>query len=148
MGAYEQLDALQKELAAKYPEIGLTFGYIGNIERWGDQRCWKFFTRVCFPAQQYGASWGSYDSDDLNVMLADAKAKLERWIIDKVLPHQADRWRTFTISGHNARFLRQSIEQIGGSYGSDGQNVQRFSIRYVTLEQLRQRFPGYTIEEE
>jgi hypothetical protein len=36
-----EIDANVAELAAELP--GITFGYIGNIERWGDDRAWAVF---------------------------------------------------------------------------------------------------------
>lgn len=46
--AITRLDALTKCLANKYPEVRLTFGYIGNIYESEDldERGWKFFTRL------------------------------------------------------------------------------------------------------
>lgn len=43
--AINQLQAHAEGLAARFPEHRITFGYIGNIERWGDDRCWRIFTR-------------------------------------------------------------------------------------------------------
>jgi hypothetical protein len=36
--------ALVVEAAAKHPELGMTFGYIGNWDRHGDDRSFRIFT--------------------------------------------------------------------------------------------------------
>jgi len=41
MTGYELLQAKVTELAKELP--GITFGYIGNCERWGDDRSWSIF---------------------------------------------------------------------------------------------------------
>lgn len=43
--ACERLEELTKELAAKYPQHKLSFGYIGNLGIWRDDRCFRVFTR-------------------------------------------------------------------------------------------------------
>lgn len=44
--AREQLEAKLKEAQARFPFIGLTFGYIGNCGLNYDDRAWYFFTTV------------------------------------------------------------------------------------------------------
>jgi len=41
MERYTELEAKVKELARELP--GITLGYIGNLERWGDDRSWYIF---------------------------------------------------------------------------------------------------------
>jgi hypothetical protein len=43
---YNEMLKLVDELAAKYPEAGLTFGYLGNCGRNYDDRVWYIFTRI------------------------------------------------------------------------------------------------------
>lgn len=44
--ASERYEQLVDELKAKYPQHRLSFGYIGNDSvRWGDDRCFRIFTR-------------------------------------------------------------------------------------------------------
>ena len=40
----QQLSDIVKELAAENPELKLSYGYIGNLERWGDDRGFRIFT--------------------------------------------------------------------------------------------------------
>lgn len=35
-----------KQLIADYADLGVTCGYIGNLESWGDQRTFKVFTKL------------------------------------------------------------------------------------------------------
>lgn len=35
---------MSKELIADYEDLGVSCGYIGNLERWGDDREWCVFT--------------------------------------------------------------------------------------------------------
>ena len=46
MNGHEICETLLKAYQELFPEIDLTFGYIGNCERWGDDRSWYFFTQV------------------------------------------------------------------------------------------------------
>lgn len=86
--AYAELTTLFGELRDQYPEIGLTFGYIGNYESWGDDRHWYFFTEV--PIQgNWGMDrmkFGSYKTADLPLFSKLAKEKLKPWIQTQVLP--------------------------------------------------------------
>ena len=75
-------DELQKELAAKYPQAGLTFGYIGNCEPWGDDRSWRFFTKFPHMIDKVNRSpqWGYSDTKGLPEMIAKAEVELEAWL--------------------------------------------------------------------
>lgn len=42
MTAEQLLPILQEA----FPEAGITYGYLGNIERWGDNRSFYFFTTI------------------------------------------------------------------------------------------------------
>lgn len=42
----------QDALAIEYADLGVTFGYIGNIERWGNDRSFRIFTKT---SDRYGA---------------------------------------------------------------------------------------------
>ena len=56
-------DAVDR-LKKKYPKAGLSFGYIGNFERWGDDRAYYIFSEIQRPYCVYGQgrrfSWGGY----------------------------------------------------------------------------------------
>lgn len=49
---YQDLDEAEKISyyvylrAQQYPHLGLSFGYIGNFERWGDDRSFRVFNKV------------------------------------------------------------------------------------------------------
>lgn len=95
--AYNQLNALCTELQERYPLIGITFGYIGNI--WGprpqdDDRSWMFFTkiRVSYDNRFSSAtgrrySFGGYKTDQLPELLDKAVDGIETWLRDTVQPH-------------------------------------------------------------
>jgi hypothetical protein len=42
--AVDTITALVKTEANRHPELGLSFGYIGNIDRFGDDRGWRVFS--------------------------------------------------------------------------------------------------------
>jgi hypothetical protein len=45
-----------------HPDLGLSVGYIGNMERWGDDRAWRVFTnRVGVSGQSLSFPLGSTD---------------------------------------------------------------------------------------
>lgn len=44
-------DAVDK-LKIKYPKAGLSFGYIGNFERWGDDRAFYIFSAIPMPRNE------------------------------------------------------------------------------------------------
>ena len=87
MNAYWRCRKLQTELADKYPAAGLTFGYIGNIERGRDDRAWSFWATK-FRTGEYGnaARFGYHDTTDLEALADKAEAELENWIIKLVQP--------------------------------------------------------------
>ena len=41
--ALEALENIKAGLRAKYPHLNVSFGYIENVDRWGDGRSWRFF---------------------------------------------------------------------------------------------------------
>lgn len=42
------------DMRVRYPAAGVTWGYIGNLERWGDSRSWRFFSRIPGPPDPNG----------------------------------------------------------------------------------------------
>ena len=42
--ADEQIRLRVEVLKAQHPELRLSYGYIGNLERWGDDRTFRVFT--------------------------------------------------------------------------------------------------------
>lgn len=89
--AHETLLALNDELKAKYPEIGLSFGYIGNDDIRYDDRSWMFFTQVLSEGQ-WGYTrmhFGGYRTADLPKFAKEAldpARGLENWIKTRALP--------------------------------------------------------------
>ena len=43
---YKQMNSVVKDLSKDFPECGLCFGYIGNLEYGKDYRSWYIFTKV------------------------------------------------------------------------------------------------------
>lgn len=85
MTAYERCEKLQKELAAKYPAAGLTFGYIGNVERWGDDRAWSFWaTNIRRGAYGNASRFGYHETPKLEALADLAEADLETWIVNLI----------------------------------------------------------------
>ena len=83
MDPADGMEKLVRELATKYPNAGLSFGYIGNCsKRWGDDRSWSVFTKIP-RSVGFGGSiyWGSYNTDELDQMFECAKTRLEPWIV-------------------------------------------------------------------
>jgi len=85
------LEGLKRTLASRYPEIGLTVGYLGNVERWGDERSWMFFTKVGNPGDTWGNSHGFHlgSTESMRKRLENPgklRNSLVSWIVDRVLP--------------------------------------------------------------
>jgi hypothetical protein len=86
--AYADLTIIFADLKAKYPQIGLSFGYIGNVENWGDDRHWYFFTEVLGEGN-WGLeriNFGGYRTSELPKFAKEAREKLEPWIKRRLLP--------------------------------------------------------------
>lgn len=82
--AYDALKAQVTKLAETYPDLGLTFGYIGNCDlfgqRWDDRR-WYVFTKLATPASKGACdiSFGGYPTSQLGHLMIQAERKLEAW---------------------------------------------------------------------
>jgi hypothetical protein len=78
--AYERIGIVLHELIQRHPRLGLTFGYIGNLERWGDDRGWKVFTACSRPSGfAKSVSWGDYPTSHLDQMADAAEQHLGGW---------------------------------------------------------------------
>jgi hypothetical protein len=81
--AAELIEVEVKALAAAFPELGLSFGYIGNCDmgpyaRW-DDRSWRVFTNRCGEDGR-SCSWGYAHTDTLDHMLdVIREGRLARW---------------------------------------------------------------------
>jgi hypothetical protein len=62
--SYEALEALVAQAKDAHPDLGLSFGYIGNLERWGDDRDWRIFTNRMLGGRSYSLPLGSTDNLD------------------------------------------------------------------------------------
>ena len=67
---YDAIEACVIALRAEFPGLSLTFGYIGNVDRFGDDRCWRVFTnRAPKHDETRLLSWGHYSTKLLSAML-------------------------------------------------------------------------------
>jgi hypothetical protein len=74
----EKIEALVEELNKKFPEAGLSFGYLGNYERWGDDTSWYIFSEIKYSEGRL--KWGGYPgrrSDCMEKMYNWARMELE-----------------------------------------------------------------------
>ena len=61
--AMEALEKIKGNLQAKYLHLNVSFGYIGNMECWGDDRSWRFFYNP--ESGACAKSFGGYATDRL-----------------------------------------------------------------------------------
>ena len=87
--ASADLHSLVNDLANRFPQLGLSFGYIGNCSlfvqpgnpNYYDDRSWRVFSKL---ANQRGLggtniSFGSHPTSDLGYLLLDARYHLADW---------------------------------------------------------------------
>jgi hypothetical protein len=60
------IEACVRGLAVEFPQLGLSFGYIGNVGRGYDDRGWRVFTTV--RRDNRSQSWGDWPTDQLPAM--------------------------------------------------------------------------------
>ena len=61
---------IDSEIRAALPD-GWCYGYIGNIERWGDDRGWRLWPPARRrPYSHFGVSIGDYSTDNRHKLLA------------------------------------------------------------------------------
>lgn len=80
--ASQVLRAAMEAARQRFPQLGLSFGYIGNLERWGDDRCWRIFTKLSDgPTSYCNVSWGRVDTNHLAALATpEAIARFEDWL--------------------------------------------------------------------
>ncbi len=78
---------LLKTLQQQYPQVGLSFGYVGEDSYWSDDRLWYFFTEVVREGETEPLAFGGYQTNELYELEVAALLRLEQWIQDVVLPH-------------------------------------------------------------
>lgn len=65
---YERARRSIERLVLQINEViggGATFGYIGNVERWGDERCWMVFLPHPGRVGTDGDHIGGFSTDDV-----------------------------------------------------------------------------------
>lgn len=72
------IEDLRTQLQAEYPNAGITVGYIGNVERWGDNRSWYVFTKL--------TPWGGSERLNIsfepkNIDYASIKSRLDKYVL-------------------------------------------------------------------
>ena len=80
--AMEALEKIKGNLQAKYLHLNVSFGYIGNMERWGDDRSWHFFYNP--ESGACAKSFGGYATDRLT-KFAEYMQGLGLEVFEKVL---------------------------------------------------------------
>jgi hypothetical protein len=81
--ADQRLRGLIEAMRLTYPELGLSFGYIGNCGQWGDDRCWCVFTKLSSKpaANACNVSWGYANTQDVAKLATPVRlGQLECWI--------------------------------------------------------------------
>ena len=82
------LEQLVRDLAARHPRLGLSFGYIGNCDFLGgqwDDRSWMVFAKLATP-RCVGACdvhFGGVGTDHLTSLLTQAQARLADWCVEQ-----------------------------------------------------------------
>lgn len=77
--AFALIRAKVNRLAEQYPRLGLSFGHVGKIEAWGDDREWQVFTRLRDAAGNPIVFRGS-SSDRISEFSEKVSRDLEEWV--------------------------------------------------------------------
>lgn len=82
--ALVRCNELLAEMQARYPEIGLCFGYVGSVSGAGDDLKWKYFTAIHSMKSPGGGelSFGSHTSPYIGKLMQKAEAELDAWCED------------------------------------------------------------------
>lgn len=128
-------------LNAKYPEVRLSFGYIGNCSISFDDRSWGFFTKVPMPLKRHCFSYGWTSTDKVDEFLDNVEDKLDQWIQTQVFPQVARCYRSFEVNVRPSFYktVEKMLESLGASFavkGGSGHFV--FSIQFKTLPELQE----------
>jgi len=150
---------LLTEMCHRHPDIGLSFGYIGNVTNDGsDERSWAFFTKVTNPADTFYKncfSFGGVPTERLKEFWESAVDNLEQWIVETVEPHKDSVYRVFNIEADpellgDMPLIEHVLAELGASFGLKSSTKFNISIQ-LTQAQLYERlrhFPTITIQEE
>ena len=144
---------LLTEMCQRHPEIGLSFGYIGNVTRGGaDERSWAFFTKVLDPADTFYKncfSFGGVPTERLKEFWESALENLEQWIVETVEPHKGEVHRVFNVDV-KLRCDSPAVERIlehdlGCSFGARGECHFNVSLQHMTLDELKAKLDAYPV---
>jgi len=138
--ARKRLDVLLQQMREKYPEIGLSFGYIGNCGAGFDNRSWMFFTKVKPLCHANCLSFGHSCTAGLDNFADRCDAHLEHWLEEKVQSNVKDVYRNFRVVGpwEINQQIEQVIEQtLGLCCGLKSGGRFEFSAQWLTVEALK-----------
>lgn len=78
---FETIEAIVSNHALMNPDFGLSFGYIGNLERNRDDRAWYIFTKFkSNTSRGRSVSFGGVATKNLGTLRAAAEYRLHTWI--------------------------------------------------------------------
>ena len=115
--AIATLQAATDAARLRYPQLGASFGYIGNCERWGDDRSWRVFTKLSTQPSANGIniSWGRVDTVDLpGIATPEALSRLEAWLAETAAKLEAR--KLYQVGPEN--WLKAEIERARASAAS------------------------------
>lgn len=134
-------------------DLGLSLGYIGNLDRGHDDRMWSVFSEVPLVATGNDASFGTHSTDGLE-SLADLvdSPRFSAWV-ERIAPLAHLKRRNFRIRARGLPtsmwgMLERDLRRLGASIGSYGAGEWSFSMRQTTVEQLREALSRYRTEIE
>jgi hypothetical protein len=137
--ARKRLDILLQQMRKRYPDVALSFGYIGNCGAGFDDRSWMFFTKVKPLGHANCLSFGHSDTAGLDAFADRCDGHLERWLENIVQPNVKDVYRNFRIVGPwriNEHVERVIEDQLGLHCGLKGGGRFEFSAQWLTVETL------------
>lgn len=138
--ARNRLDILLTQMKECYPDVQLSFGYIGNCGECFDDRFWMFFTKVRPIGESNCLSFRHAATHSQLESLADfAETHLDLWLEEQVQPHVKDVYRDYRIIVDHAAFdaVERVIEQeMGLRCGRKGGGRFEFSAQWLTVDTL------------
>lgn len=106
--ASKRCTLLSQELNKRYPDAGLSFGYIGNLGPQLDDRSWRFFTKIEVGTGNHRSRvyFGGYGTDDLPKLADRAEKGLENFL------HQNLSLASLGANSGNERFWRNALNEL------------------------------------
>lgn len=156
VNAGEILDMFIDTWKVRYPYIGLTHGYIGNIHvNMPDSNLlYMIFTDVKSPHENHCMSYGNY-KNQFGLVKACIDGKVANWIEQSVLPRKDFVYRAYRITLTNrnseirvaeSEILRHEIERLNGGFCVFSSQVSEISIIGFTAEGIRRHFMNLGID--